>query len=271
VPAAEIHRRPLIVASLVLLATVFVAFTAVGSPLVGIGHFFYVPITIFALVTSPRAGFAMGATAAGLYALGIVLNPSVASTEVLTVGTAIRFATYTAMGALVGWFASDNRRLLAELQVLADRDSLTGLPNTRAFEAAIHRRLDSGTSFALLIGQMLEPAREQRRNAAANDVLLELADMLERTLGAEDELARVGEGEFAVLTPVSVPADAGRLASRLEAALNAHGSPIVFGWATHPQDGKDALALYRAADERLYARRLLGTPARATAAIRSVS
>jgi hypothetical protein len=45
----------------------------------------------------------------------------------------------------------------------------------------------------------------------------------------------------------------------------------VFGWATHPQDGKDALALYRAADERLYARKLLGTPGRPVAAVRSVS
>ncbi|MBW3593443.1 MAG: GGDEF domain-containing protein [Actinobacteria bacterium] len=270
-PAAVAHRRPLILASLLLLGGIFLAFTAFGEPMVGIGHFFYVPITLFALVTSPRAGFAMGAAAAALYALGIVLNPTVASTEVLTVGTAIRFATYTAMGALVGWFASDNRRLLAELQVLADRDSLTGLPNTRAFEAAIHRRLESRGSFALLIGQILGPPREQRPNAAANDVLLEIAGMLGRTLGPEDELARVGDDEFAVLTPVAVPADAGRIASRLEASLNAHDAPIVFGWATHPQDGKDALALYRAADERLYARRLLGTPARAGAEIRSVS
>lgn len=92
----------MIIASFVLLATIFVAFTAIGSPLFGIGHFFYVPITLFALVTSARAGFAMGAAAAVLYALGIVLNPSVAPTEVLTVGTAIRFGTYTAMGALAG-------------------------------------------------------------------------------------------------------------------------------------------------------------------------
>jgi predicted signal transduction protein with EAL and GGDEF domain len=214
-PAAVAHRRSIILASFVLLGAIFVAFTAVGSPLIGIGHFFYVPITLFALVTSPRAGFSMGAAAAGLYALGIVLNPSVASAEVLTLGTAIRLVTYTSMGTLIGWFASDNRRLLAELQVLADRDSVTGLPNTRAFEAAIHRRLEGGAPFGLLIGQMLDPAREERANAAANDALLELVDMLGRTLGPEDELARVGEGEFAVLTPLSTSADAGRLASRL--------------------------------------------------------
>ena len=32
---------------------------------------------------------------------------------------------------------------------------------------------------------------------------------------------------------------------------------VTFGWATFPQDGDNALSLYRAADERLYARRVI--------------
>jgi hypothetical protein len=35
------------------------------------------------------------------------------------------------------------------------------------------------------------------------------------------------------------------------------GSPITFGWAVYPTDGENALSLYRAADERLYARKLV--------------
>ena len=30
-----------------------------------------------------------------------------------------------------------------------------------------------------------------------------------------------------------------------------------FGWAVHPRDGRDALALFRAADERLHAQKLI--------------
>ena len=32
---------------------------------------------------------------------------------------------------------------------------------------------------------------------------------------------------------------------------------MTFGWAAYPQDGKDALGLFRAADERLYARKII--------------
>ena len=34
-------------------------------------------------------------------------------------------------------------------------------------------------------------------------------------------------------------------------------SRITFGWAVYPTDGENALSLYRAADERLYARKLV--------------
>jgi hypothetical protein len=37
----------------------------------------------------------------------------------------------------------------------------------------------------------------------------------------------------------------------------ADGFQVTFGWAASPQDGSNALSLYRAADERLYARRVI--------------
>ena len=36
--------------------------------------------------------------------------------------------------------------------------------------------------------------------------------------------------------------------------------PVTVWWAGSPTEGRNALSLYRAADERLYARRLLRTP-----------
>ena len=36
-----------------------------------------------------------------------------------------------------------------------------------------------------------------------------------------------------------------------------NGGAITFGWSSFPQDGENALSLYRAADERLYARKLV--------------
>jgi GGDEF domain-containing protein len=80
--------------------------------------------------------------------------------------------------------------------------------------------------------------------------------MLGSSLRPEDEVARVGGDEFAVLT-VAPTDEAAALAAKLEGLLARQGSPITFGWAVFPQDGENALSLYRAADERLYARKLV--------------
>jgi GGDEF domain-containing protein len=82
----------------------------------------------------------------------------------------------------------------------------------------------------------------------------------ERLIGAlepEDDLARIGHQEFAVLASLPRAEDARRLAAHLERALVGSGVGVTFGWATFPQDGDNALSLYRAAEERLYARRVI--------------
>src|SRR5437667_225609 len=68
-------------------------------------------------------------------------------------------------------------------------------------------------------------------------------------------VAAVGEAELPVLA--SAVEDAGQFAARLERRLESGGVQLTFGWATHPRDGTNALALFRAADERLYARKIV--------------
>jgi diguanylate cyclase (GGDEF)-like protein len=193
-----------------------------------------------------------------MYAFDVLLNPSIPSAEVLTVSTAIRLVTYSGIGVILGWFASHHRELVEQLRILAERDSLTGLPNTRAFEAAINRRLDAERPFALLIGDMdgLRSVNELKGHPEGDLLLHRLADALGRILGPEDEVARVGGDEFAVLARMRPGDDARERATRLEAALGGTAG-ITFGWASYPADGDNALSLYRAADERLYARKLI--------------
>ena len=50
---------------------------------------------------------------------------------------------------------------------------------------------------------------------------------------------------------------AAQLAVRLERNLCETGSLVTFGWSAYPREGENALTLYRAADERLYGRRVL--------------
>jgi diguanylate cyclase (GGDEF)-like protein len=257
--AATAHRRLFVFAAIATYAAVFVSFSLVEVPGLGLAHFFYLAIALVAVTAGPRWGSVAGLVATTLYALGILLNSKIPSTEVTTLSTAIRLATYTGTGALIGWFSEHNRLLVERLQLLAERDSLTGLPNTRAFEAAITRRLEAAQPFALLVADVdgLRSVNEGGGAIAGNDALLELAGGLAKLLGPEDEIARVGGDEFAILTSLASCEEAAELAIRLEQALNAEGTPTTFGWAVSPQEGTNALAVYRAADERLYGRKVV--------------
>jgi hypothetical protein len=49
----------------------------------------------------------------------------------------------------------------------------------------------------------------------------------------------------------------GHAAARLERVLANGPTRATLGWAVFPQEGTNALALYRAASERLYARKVM--------------
>jgi GGDEF domain-containing protein len=254
-PAAHL-RRLFLGAAAAIYAAVFVAFLLWEHPGLGIGHFYYLAIAFVALALGPVWGAAAGGLGAGLYALGVVLNHAMPTSEIFTSSMPIRLVTYVAIGALLGWFAAHYRAANEELEILAQRDLVTGLPNTRAFERAIDRRLADGDPFALLVGDLDARHPDQDRDAS----LRELSDALSRGLGANADVARVGSEAFAVLTPCDSVEQAGQLAAWLERNLCEDGSLVTFGWSAFPREGQNALTLYRAADERLYARRILREP-----------
>lgn len=256
--AAVSHRYLLLSCALSAYVIVFAAFVFFEVPGLGIAHFYYLPVAAMAMTGGPRRGVVAGVAADALYSLGILVNPELPPAEILSTSTGIRLVTYAAIGALVGWFAAHNRELVARLQVLAERDYLTGLPNTRAFEAELGRRLALGLPFCLVLGDMdrLKEVNDGAGHSAGNDALRRLAGTLSASVRPEDEVARVGGDEFAVLTAHSSGEDAMRLCARLEELLDREGTSISFGWALFPGECGNALALFRTADERLYARKL---------------
>jgi diguanylate cyclase (GGDEF)-like protein len=260
VSAALRHRQLVVGAALSVFAIIFSALLLFETPGLGIAHFFYLPVAALALTGGVRRGVAGGLLASSLFAIAVAANPSVpTATQIMSITTPIRLVTFTSMGALIGWFAARDRALVERLQILAERDFLTGLPNTRAFEAAIARRFQSGRPFALMLGDMdgLKRINDVKGHAEGNDALRRLAEMLGSVLRPEDEVARVGGDEFAVVTSLAGGEEAASFAARVETVLAGHGSNITFGWALYPADGQNALSLYRAADERLYARKLV--------------
>jgi diguanylate cyclase (GGDEF)-like protein len=259
VTAALRHRQLLVSSAVAAYAVIFAAIIVFEVPGLGIPHFFYLPVAALALTGGVGRGIMAGLIASALFTLSVALNPIVpTATQILSLTTPIRLVTYTAMGALIGWFAAHDRDLLGRLQILAERDFLTGLPNTRAFESAIARRFELGKPFTLLLGDMdgLKRINDTKGHAGGNDALRRLAEMLGSSLRPEDEVARVGGDEFAVIT-AAVGEEAVVVASQREGVLAAQDVAITFGWARYPVDGENALSLYRAADERLYARKLV--------------
>jgi diguanylate cyclase (GGDEF)-like protein len=257
-PAASLQRRLLIVIAIGSYAVVFMNFVAFEVPGLGLGHFFYIPVALLALAGGARLGLLAGGMATALYTLAIVVTPRLPTREVLTAATVIRLITYSSCGVLVGWFANEHRRHLGQLRELAERDFLTGILNTRMFDEALARRCTAARPFLLLLGDMdnLKRVNDTHGHSAGNGELRRLADRLSEAIEPGDELARVGGDEFAILTEADM-AEAGALCARLRAELGAEDIWITFGWAALPEDGVGPLELFRKADDRLYAAKLI--------------
>ena len=258
VPAATRNRRLLFVTAIGCYAIVFTSFVLFEIPGLGLGHFFYIPVALLALACGTYVGFLGGALAAALYALAIVVTPRLPTRDVLTYATAIRFMTFSCCGLLIGWFANEHRRHVEQLRNLAERDFLTGILNTRVFDEALARRCATGRPFLLLLGDMdnLKTVNDTHGHIAGNAELRRLAEALTQTLGPDDELARVGGDEFAILTEASMD-DAAEICTYLHKRLAAQDLHLTIGWAALPQDGVVPLELFRKADDRLYAAKLV--------------
>jgi diguanylate cyclase (GGDEF)-like protein len=257
--AVSRHRALLLATSIGLYPAILTAFLLAERPGLGIGHFYYLPVAMIALAAGPLWGIAAGVAATGFYTLGIVINPHIPVSDVLTAGSPIRFVTFTMIGGIVGWFAHSNRELSDRLRVAEERDFLTGLLNTRAFDAALSARAALGKPFGLILADMdsLKEVNDREGHAVGNDLLRRAADILSRKLEYGDQIARVGGDEFAVITSAPGTDAVRALCGRLTAALHEQGLSMSFGWAVCPRDGESSLLLYRAADERLYAQKLI--------------
>jgi diguanylate cyclase (GGDEF)-like protein len=243
----------------IYLAFVFVGLARVEVPGLGIGQFLYIPIALVALATGPLWGAVGGALSAGMYTAAIGLNPHLdPDRPALSISSGVRLFTFVAVGLIVGAAARSNRQLMGRLKEHAERDYLTDLLNTRAFEEELGRRLADDARFALVLADVddLKRVNDTQGHAAGNDHLRRLAAVLREETAPDDVVARIGGDEFAVLAAEEGEA----LAGRLRAAAAARGLSASFGWADHTGDEADQLSLFRAADKRLYAGKVVAPP-----------
>lgn len=268
VSAATLHRRLLLGIALVMYGLVFTCFVLFEVPGLGLGHFFYVPVVLVALALGLRFGILGAAFAAFLYALAIVITPRLPTRDVLTFATAIRFTTYTTVAVVIGWYSDQHRSHIEQLRELADRDFLTGLLNARVFDEALARRCAADAPFALVLADMddLKRINDAHGHVEGNRAIRRIGELLASSLPAGSDVARVGGDEFALLIDGGV-AEAQTLCDRLKRALSRDALDLSFGFAARPEDGVSSLELFRKADDRLYAAKLIGRNRRTVTAL----
>jgi len=264
--AGVLNRRLFLVLAALVYAGVFAAFVIVEQPGLGIGHFFYVPICLVALVTDELRGAAAGLLAAALYVVAVVVTPQMHNVDVLTWSSLIRLVTFASVGALLGWYASRNRKLLGELDQRALRDFLTGIGNARFFDGRLAERCATGKPFTLVLFDLDDfgQINEIHGHDAGNTALCRVASALRDIAWQTDDVARIGGDEFAFVTHLQ-PEQAHEVCARLTRTLAAENLHLSFGTTCLPNDGTTAVELFRKADDRLFTAKLLNRNRRTVA------
>jgi diguanylate cyclase (GGDEF)-like protein len=140
-------------------------------------------------------------------------------------------------------------------------DNLTGLGNHRAYQAALHERIDAshetGEPFSLCLVDVddFKRVNDTYGHAAGDDVLFVIAELL----GSADkaEAFRFGGDEFAVIfrrDEISAYRELEEIQQRLASLEASPGGPVAIsaGIATFPSHAEDADELQRRADGALY-------------------
>lgn len=155
---------------------------------------------------------------------------------------------------------------VAELELLADTDTLTPLSNRRAFVRRLeHAIMDAGrhaTPIALIFIDLnsMKAVNDTHGHLAGDAVLIHVATHLQKSLRATDMVARIGGDEFGLILNHAQAADVitrmERLQRELEAApvdYDGNRFPVGLAWGVTMITGTDTVesALARA-DTAMY-------------------
>src|SRR5579864_734657 len=251
-------RRVVLALAALMYVGVSVAFVAVENQTLGLGNFYYIPVCLVALVSDELIGALAGVAATAMYVGAVVVAPAVPSAQALTAATGIRLVTFTIVGALMGFYASRNRRLVDRLRDLAGRDFVTGCGNARTFDEELAKRCAAGTPFALVLADVdgLNAINQAHGHAAGNAALKRVGEVLSQHAEPGDVIARIGGDEFALLT--TLPAEQiAALQSRTNRILVSEELSATFGVTFYPDDGQTTSELFHKADDRLFAAKLI--------------
>jgi diguanylate cyclase (GGDEF)-like protein len=167
----------------------------------------------------------------------------------------------------IAWDIREMKDIERQLRHQATHDALTGLPNRMLLldrlEHAIVVAERKGGAVGVLFLDLdgFKQVNDSLGHETANQLLCALGRRLAARVRAEDTIARYGGDEFVLVIPdLATPEDTARVARQVRQAVEetfAFGREMVrieasIGVAVYPHDGRDAGALLRRADGRMY-------------------
>jgi diguanylate cyclase (GGDEF)-like protein len=183
----------------------------------------------------------------------------------------VMFALATA-GATVAIHYLKGRLVRAELyqRTMAECDSLTGVSNRRAFDAALERAARTREPYALILIDLDDFKRinDEQGHPAGDDVLRMVAAAASGVARKGDCVARIGGDEFAVLAPGAGASGVLRLLRDLRDAIE---FPATFAAGLVPDDAQTPEDLVAHADARLLAQKRDGKSRQPILSVRGVA
>jgi diguanylate cyclase (GGDEF)-like protein len=157
--------------------------------------------------------------------------------------------------------------LQQEIADLAERDSLTGLHNRRAFAIRLESALAGGAPVTVASIDLdgFKKANDEFGHHAGDEVLVEVAKRLGTVAVSAASVARLGGDEFALIfdgtSARQIEAEIAAVRAIVNLAYEVPDATIVIsasiGLATSGECRRDASEILRAADRRLYAEKSL--------------
>lgn len=181
---------------------------------------------------------------------------------------AVQIAPVVLVAYVTTMFSADIRYGVSRAKLLSETDDLTGLPNTRGFNAvagrafAQSRRYGRPVSLLMLDSDNLKAVNDAHGHEAGNQLLRNLAEAVRHELRGTDVPARYGGDEFIALLPETDGKAAADVAERIRRAVEARflqvgelpvRCTVSIGVASCPPDGESLNEVVSRADRALYA------------------
>jgi diguanylate cyclase (GGDEF)-like protein len=208
-------------------------------------------------VPMKSSGRVMGIISAQSYTPGVYSQDDVELLELL--------AAYAGI-------AIDNAQLLSEVGKLALTDSLTGLPNRRAFDFELKKEVARASRYEHhLVLLMLDiddfkQYNDKYGHVAGDEHLKNISNTVCDCLREPDMVFRYGGEEISMILPFTDLKGGVKLAERIRTTIEKYtpekakdpGFTVSIGVAEIPSNSETALGLLQAADEALFAAKHMG-------------